>query len=91
MKFLLKHKLLMVGIFAFCLTLVLSGPMFAQTSADPNAGPNAGTTTTDTDRNDHNYSWIGLLGLAGLLGLLNRKRDVSVRHEETGMPRTAAR
>jgi LPXTG-motif cell wall-anchored protein len=89
MKFLLKHKLLTIGILAFCLTLVVGGPMFAQTSANPNAGPNP--TTTDTDRNDHNYSWIGLLGLAGLLGLLGRKRDVTVRREETGMPRTAAR
>ena len=87
MKFVLKHKILMLGILAFCLTMLVGGSIYAQTPTDPNTNQ----TRTDTYNDRHDYSWIGLLGLAGLLGLLGRKREVAVRHEETGMPRTAAR
>jgi LPXTG-motif cell wall-anchored protein len=91
MKFVLKHKILMLGILAFCLTMIVGGSAIAQTPSDQNAQtPTDQNARTDTD-NDHNYSWIGLLGLAGLIGLAGRKRDVEVRRDEAGMPRTAAR
>ncbi|MGX1900952.1 MYXO-CTERM domain-containing protein [Thermolongibacillus altinsuensis] len=31
------------------------------------------TTATDTNDNDTNWEWIGLLGLAGLFGLRGRR------------------
>jgi MYXO-CTERM domain-containing protein len=99
MRFVSKHKIMIVGILAFCLTMIVGGAMFAQTPNDQNTqtptdqsaqNPTPTDQNTRTD-NDHDYSWIGLLGLAGLAGLAGRKRDHVVRHEETGMPRTAAR
>jgi MYXO-CTERM domain-containing protein len=33
------------------------------------------TTATDTNDNDTNWEWIGLLGLLGLFGLRRRERE----------------
>ena len=69
-------------------------PVAARAQASPAATTSETTTynsTTDdrgTQREHHNYGWIGLLGLLGLTGLMRRgteRRDV---YETTDTRRT---
>ena len=49
------------------------------------------TRTDDTQRNDHNWGWIGLFGLLGLGGLAGRrKNDVRDRDRDVTRMRPAA-
>jgi len=66
-------------IIALIAMVVLSSPMFAQTSAADNASttatPNTNMSTQQSGENHHDYGWLGLIGLAGLAGLGGRKRN----------------
>src|SRR3569832_825538 len=76
----------------FCMAATLAFGQAADRSAattdrqDANA-PTA-TRTDDTQRNDHDWGWIGLLGLLGLGGLAGRrKHDIRDRDRDvTRMP-----
>lgn len=75
-------KLIRSGLLALILTaLPLSLATSAQTSAG--AGQADRAYSGERDRDDRNWSWLGLLGLIGLAGLL-RKRGAPDRDHVTG-------
>ncbi|MEH2176752.1 WGxxGxxG family protein [Nostoc sp.] len=58
----------------------------AQTNNDTGATTTAPTTTND-DRNDFDWGWLGLLGLFGLGGLAGKKNDrESVAYRDPNAP-----
>lgn len=73
------RKILATMTLALLLTLGLGGFASAQTAQD------TGTTYTETEGNDTDFGWIGLLGLAGLLGM--RRREV--HHTDAARTTTA--
>ena len=62
-----------------------SQPATATNPNDPNATQVA-RTNVPVNRNDHNYSWLGLLGLLGLAGLAGRRDRVATY--DSGRDRT---
>lgn len=85
MKFLTLTGFLRISIFSLFLMLS-AGPLNAQ----PNANVRTPTTMdrdntpVRTDRDDHDWGWIGLLGLLGLAGLLPKKRTNDHDRVDTG-------
>lgn len=65
------------GAIALSLTVLHSTlPASAQTTTDPVAPSDTGTTTATTTNDDgFDWGWLGLLGLGGLAGLKGRDRD----------------
>jgi len=63
------RKRLALGLLGLSLSLSpFAGRASAQATGD-RTGPDTGTTTTRTDRDDSGFNpgWLGLLGLAGLM------------------------
>lgn len=54
--------------------LPLTLPVKAQVTDSPRTDT-APRTTTQSDRNDFDWGWLGLIGLLGLAGLAGKKRD----------------
>jgi MYXO-CTERM domain-containing protein len=70
----------LLAILTLATTLAFSQAADRPAATDRDANSQT-ATRTDEPRNDHNWSWIGLLGLAGLAGLAGRKRE-DIRHRE---------
>ncbi|RCJ23610.1 hypothetical protein A6S26_02520 [Nostoc sp. ATCC 43529] len=47
----------------------------AQTTTDPGTTTTTTPRTTNYERNDFDWGWLGLIGLFGLAGLAGKKRD----------------
>ncbi|MBD2667062.1 hypothetical protein B6N60_04285 [Richelia sinica FACHB-800] len=60
-------------------------PVQAQVNTQPRTDVAPGTT--NYDRNDINWGWLGLIGLLGLAGLAGKKReDEPTRYRDPNMP-----
>lgn len=78
-------KFLGAGVIAAALAIVpLNIPAQAQSSPGTTSTQQDGTVnqaspiTTNTERDNNNWGWLGLLGLTGLAGLAKKSRPATV-------------